>query len=106
MNQTEERHRREGWQRAWDERLDEIDEHIIRFVRERGELSADCLTRLCDEIRLWFDQQVPHLSYDPGWQDAKSEPGLLCRLLEQRFNHLLRENRLYLSVVESPVVEE
>ncbi len=95
-----------GWRRAWEQRLPHIDELIVSYTRRCGELSADRLRRLTDEVRLWFDQEVPHISYDPGWQTAKSDPLLLQELLERRFSHLLHENRLCLSVVETQRSEE
>ena len=95
-----------GWEQAWNERLPEIDEQIIHFLQDYGGINADNLQRLSDNVRIWFDSQVPHASYDPDWQRAKSDPSLLQSMLEQRFSHLLHHRRLQLAVQEAPVVEE
>ena len=96
----------EGWRQAWDEYSNEVDERILQFTRIRGSLCSGGMRRLSDQIRLWFDQEFPHLGYDPGWQRAKCDPHALGMLLQERISHLLEEGRLSLSVVEAPVVEE
>ncbi|MCB1221550.1 MAG: hypothetical protein H7A35_06995 [Planctomycetales bacterium] len=96
----------QGWQREWEERTDHIDTLIMRYTRRCGELTSDRVQRLTDELRLWFDQEVPHINYDPDWQRTKCDPHCLQQLLAGRLSHLLADNRLYISVVEAPVVEE
>ncbi|MCB1186117.1 hypothetical protein KDL29_03030 [bacterium] len=96
----------QGWQREWEGRLDRIDALIMRYARRCGELTADRMQRLTDEVRLWFDQEVPHINYDPDWQCTKCDPHSMQLLVAERLSHLLAENRLYISVVEAPVVEE
>ena len=95
-----------GWEQSWRERLPQIDGKIIHFVRECEGITGHNLQRLTDSVRLWFDQEVPHLAYDIDWQRAKSDPHLLMDMLEQRFSHMLHEGQLCLAAVESPVIEE
>lgn len=106
MHPEDRRNPDEYWLKAWADRVVEIDELIIGFTTRHGTLTADRIRRLTDEIRLWLDQDCAGLHDDPGWQQAKSEPHTLQLLVEQRFSQLLHDNRLCLSVVESPVVEE
>ncbi|MEZ5337202.1 MAG: hypothetical protein R3F46_02970 [bacterium] len=106
MNAYEQQQQAGGWSRAWNHRLGRIDEMILDFTRRQGVICNAGLRRLTDELRLWFDQEVPHLGYDPDWQRVKCDGRILQRLVEERIAHLLHEDRLCVSVVESPVVEE
>lgn len=97
---------RYSWELAWDDRIPQIDERILRFVRDTGDINADNVIRLSDNIRIWIDQQVPRLSHDAQWQFAKSDSGLLQEMLDQRFGCLLRHGQLHLTILEVPVIEE
>jgi hypothetical protein len=91
------RDRQPGWSRTWQEKLSEVDDQILDYLRETGELTSESVRDITARIQTWFEGQQLDSSMRAELARLHGEQRLLHARIADRVNYIAQDEQFRLA---------
>jgi hypothetical protein len=82
------------WSKTWKERLSEVDDQIVDYLRNAKEGTEDAVENITRKIDRWFDSQTLDTETRAEFDKLRADQKLLRAQIENRITHLVEDGKI------------